>query len=1347
MTRADERAARLEQAIRLKRAAARPGAGELPPRPADRPALLSEVQRSLWLLHELDPASPAYNLASAFGVRGPLDVEQLRRALGEVVARHRLLRSSFRFEHGAVRQVIEPPAAMPVEVIEVPRGQAMAAAVEEARKPFDLATAPLLRLRLIEETGAGERLLLLVLHHILADERSLGIFWAELAEAYGGRLLETPAPALQYDDHAHWSAGHEPQRRRAEIDFWRHRLDPPPEPLRLPFESPPAEGGSGHGRLEIRASRAEVLEGVRGLAAAAGVTPFTVFAFAFRLLLDRYTGGERVAFATPVSTRSHPATAGMIGYFLNPVVLSTPVDEERGVAEAVREFSRQLREDLAHAAVPFQVLAEELSPPRQPDRHPLFQAMFVHQEAAPPPALGAARLEPVTLDLGESKFDLTLFANEGRETLELAVEYRADRFDGVWMKALLDHYETLLERLPKRVDGVVAEVSMLGERPRAWLREAAGGKEPGVKLSLLPAEIFDRARRSADTLAVVCNGERWSHGELAARTGAVERALVGAGVGPGDRVGLFLERSAAMIAGILGIHRAGAAYVPLDPGYPRARNQQVLEDAEVAAVLTTAALRDGLGSGPWAVLEVDRLDDVEPVAAAPSAAPPDAAAYILYTSGSTGRPKGVVVTHDNLRASTVARLEVYQQPPRRFLLLPSVAFDSSVAGVFWTLATAGTLVIPTADEIGDPRLLARLVEAERVTSLLCVPSLYAQLLTVGGSRLRGLESAIVAGESCPQDLVAEHLRRLPRVRLFNEYGPTEATVWATMHEITARDAARPVAIGRPIPGVRVEVLDRRGRPVPPGVAGEVWICGPTVALGYWRRPGLTAAGFRPDDVGSGRRYRTGDRAAWAADGRLLFLGRQDDQIKLRGFRIEPGEIEAALRELPGVEEAAVVARPPGGVGEAAGEAVPTVLVAFIEGSDRGGGWRQALGERLPGHMIPGRLVELPELPRLPNGKIDRRGLRRMSLEPEAASAPAGPPPNDRERELIALWEGLLGISGIGVDDNFFELGGHSLLAFEMSMAIERDLGARLSPAEVFASPTVRELARRVERRGGGGAPVYRHLYPIQPAGRGAPLVFALPHFFTEMLASRFRNERPVYGLRGVGLRPEGNLGRWRTMRQLGEELADEIERRFPGERCFVAGYSFGASMAFEATRIMEERGRPPRGLYLIAPMPLDIFRLGPFRLQLDALRQPIAQLGKGDALRRYARQNSPLTRAPYRRIRRRLVIEPWRRLLCAVGRLRILAGLPLTPRIQYADVRVDRFRLHARYRPGIVRTPTVLFNASEPATDAAATWRPHFRGPIVIQPIPDPHLDDGDSLDAARALLLDRLRDLEDGAC
>jgi amino acid adenylation domain-containing protein len=1354
----DGRAEALRRAIRLKKAAARsrtPGPAGVPSqermgrRPEDREARLGELQRSLWLLHRLQPGSPAYNLTSAFRVQGELRVPDLQRAFNGVVARHRILRSTFRPDRDGVRQVVHPPAPLMVKRVRAEDGGVVAAGVREAREPFDLEAGPLIRLLLVEEPSGGERLLVLVLHHILADERSLGRLWKEIAEGYAGRA---PAVAeVQYDDFVHWSAERtDPDQRAAEIDAWRHRLDPPPEDLALPFER--ASEAEPLGRWLGRPLGHDVTEGIRRVAASAGTTPFAVFAFAFRLLLHRYTDGRDVAFATPASRRSHPATAEMVGYFLDPVVVRIGIDEARSVEDAVRGFSRELRDGLAHASVPFDVLAEALSPRRRPGRHPIFQAMFVYQETPAPPELGGARLEPVTLDLGESKFDLTLFVSEGR-TSEIAVEYRADRFDDVWMQNLLGHYETLIGNLTEHLDRLVAEVPMLRTDEEDELRGYARG--PALEAAdpaSLPEQIFAQARRSADAPAVAGGGETWTYGELEAAARGIAGELARHGVEPGDRVGLFVDRSPWMIAGLLGIHAAGAAYVPLDPAYPSDRNRDVLDGAEVAAVLTGATVRDLLPAGPWPLIDVG-AHGCTPVGGVPDrAALPEGAAsptrahsraplqetgaaaggaaYVLYTSGSTGRPKGVVVTHDNLRVSNAARVQVYGTAAgQRFLLLPSIAFDSSVAGLFWTLAGGGTLVLPTGDELRDPRRLARRVDEEQVTSLLCVPSLYAHLLATGAD-LGSLEIVIVAGESCPARLVEEHFRRLPRTRLFNEYGPTEATVWAAVHEIEPQDD--PVPIGRPIPGVRVEVLDELGRRVPAGVPGQGWIAGPTLAEGYRRRPELTEEHFVRRRVGDGpeeRMVRTGDRMVWTADGKLLFLGRVDEQVKLRGFRIEPGEVETALLAFPGIAEAAVVLRD--------GQLTAFVLGAGIDADEL----RRELAKRLPGYMVPGRIVALAELPRLPNGKVDRGRLREMPLDPEAPAEEASTILGEREQALVSLWEGLLGRTGIRPADNFFQLGGHSLLAVEMASAIERDFGAALTPADVFQHPTVAELAGLVERQGGPDAPAYAHLFPIQPGGHGDPFVFCVPHFFSAMAAERFRGERPVYGLRGVSLRPEGNRGRWPTMRELGAELVDEVRRRFPDEAFVVAGYSFGATMAVEAVRQMEERGLPVRRLILIAPMAVDFYRLGPLRVQLDGLRRPLDELSLWQALGHFLRGNHPLTRRPYRRLWRLLAVQPWRRLLCAVGRLRTLAGLPLTPRILHADVRVERFRLHAAYRPGIVRSPTVVFNASEPETDAAATWRPFFAGPFTVHQIPDPHLDEA-SVRTAREQILGHLGDL-----
>ncbi|MGB5341473.1 MAG: amino acid adenylation domain-containing protein [Thermoanaerobaculia bacterium] len=1331
----------LERAVRLKKAAARARQPEMQPRPADRQPRLGEVQRSLWVANQVAPSSPTYNLTSAFLVHGTLDTSALERSLNAALSRHRILRSTYVRQGSDVLQVIHPPTPLHLEHFEARPGEALEAAVREARRPFDLASGPLIRLLLVTESSGGSSYLVLVLHHILADEQSLDQLWAEIVEAYDTTRQQSE-PAIQYDDYVYWLSRRSQERRQELIDAWRRRLAPLPEDLRLPFEKSSASvSAEAPGRLLVRRSNPALSASIRRLAAEVGATPFMVYCFCFRLLLQRYAPEQHCAFGTPVSTRSHPSTASMIGYFTNPVVVAVSVDESQPVREAVSDFGRQLRDALAEASIPFDELADALAPQRQPGRSPIFQTMFVYQRALEPVALGAARLEPVTLDLGASKFDLTLFVNEGEHRFEVAVEYRTDRYDEVWMEALLDHYTTLLEHLTRDPERPAAEISMLDEQEVERLREWSYGGELDSNLMpvVLPRRILELAHRSPASAALSCGDVERTYGEMADSAKRVAHRLVTCGVEPGDRVGIFLDRSTTLIEAVVGSHWAGAAYVPLDPTYPEARNLQVLEDADVRAVLTSSALRDELPDGAWTPVELDRLTSNEAQIGDPVAIGTESPAYLLYTSGSTGRPKGVIVSHGNLSASTAARLQIYDAPPSRFLLLPSLAFDSSVAGLFWTLGAGGCLVIPGEEELRDPRQLPRIIDQKKVTCLLCVPSLYAQLLRTDTERLQGLEMVIVAGESCPSRLVAEHFAALPSTRLVNEYGPTETTVWATVQELTPEDAQRPVPIGRPIPGVRVEVLDNTGRQLPAGLPGEAWISGPTVAQGYWRRPDSSRQRFVRGSrfEGSVVRYRTGDRVAWSTEGALEFLGRQDEQLKIRGFRIEPGEVEAALLEVSGITASAVVARD---LGSGSPQLVAFAETTYEIASET---WRRDLATRLPEFMIPARLVALEQLPLLPNGKVDRQRLTDRVLEEVAKTAAQPLVLDSRIEGLISLWEGLLGQTGIGLDDNFFELGGHSLLVVEMTLAIERDFGASLTAAEVFAHPTVRELGSRLTPPGATPAATYRHLFPIQPSGRKTPFIVAVPHFFSAMFATRFRNERPVYGLRGVSLRAEGNLGRWPTLRHLGEDLVDEIQRRFPGSSCIMAGYSFGASMAIEAVRIMEERGLPVEGLYLIAPMPEDFFRWGRLRLQMDGLREPVNDLSVPQALLRYARSNNPLTRRPYQRAWRWLAIEPWRRWLCSVGRLRQLLGLPLTARILYADVRVDRFRLHAAYRPRPVRTPTVVFNALEAATDAAATWRPYFLGPFTVHPTPDPHLGN-DSVEEARRVILDHLVDLGD---
>ena len=1334
----DDRAAMLRRAIDLKKAAAGDGASSLPQRPEEEPARLGELQRSLWLAHQLDPGSPAYNMVGAYRVHGELDSQGLEQAFNRVVRRHRLLHSTFRLHREMVLQVVEDPPPQVIEVVRAPSGEVETTAIEQARRPFELETGPLARLLLIEEDGGDEHLLLLVLHHIVADERSLELLWDEIALARTGGLDEVPV--AQYEDYVHWWE-QQNEDRAEQLERWRRRLQPLPSDLALPFEQA-FEESRPRGRLLSQTVDPDVHRGLGRIASETGTTPFAVLAFTFQLLLERYQQRD-VAFGTPVSTRSHPATAEMIGYFLNPLVVDIPIDERLPCREGLAAFASELVELRSRPPVPIDMLAEQLAPVRRRDRHPLFQTMFVYQRRASERQLGAARLEPIQLDLGDSKFDLTLFVSEGDEELQVAAEYRADRYRSRWMKQLLRHYTALLAGLVDNLDQPIQKLPMLDHQELGVLDIWQGQASSESQQPLLPELIDEQARRHPEADAVVSGGEVWSYRRLSDGAHAIAVELAAAGVGVGGRVGIYLDRSVEMIAAILGCHRAGAAYVPLDPVYPEKRNRLVLEDAEVAAVLTTSGHEHTLAGGDSAVICVDRLEPKDSSALEPRSVEAEAPAYVCYTSGSTGLPKGVVVTHGNLRASTAARFQVYAQGPSRFLLLPSIAVDSSVAGIFWTLAVGGCLVIPDDETARDARQLADLVSQERVTSLLCVPSLYAQMLRYGARQLVGLELVIVAGESCSAQLAARHFESLPDTRLFNEYGPTEATVWAAAYEVGPQDTNGPVPIGRPIPGVRVLVLDGRGRELPAGIPGQAWISGPTVARGYWRHSELTNDRFVASS-GSCPGVRSAIALAIGSPGlstasccstavstsrsRFVVFA-SSRQRSSRSCWIATASKRRSSLPLPRPEhpmETAIsswsrsCARTSASTRRRAAGSWPSSFpTPWCRGAScssmRCRSWRTA-------RWIASAFESCRSRPRQPRRRLGRKA---------------------RSSEVWSLCsKGLLGRSGLGACDNFFELGGHSLLVVEMADAIERDHGVSIQASEIFQSPTPRLLAERIESRQDRGSTGYSHLFPLQPGGHGSPFIMAVPHFFSEMLASRFRGERPVYGLRGVSLRADGNRGRWPTMSALGEELVEEILRRFPDESLYVGGYSFGASMAFETARQLEERGVTVKGLFLIAPMALDIADLGPLRVQVPGLRRPVSELGPAQIVRRLLRSYHPLTRSFYRRASWLLVIQPWRRLLSWVGGWRRSRGLPLSPRILHADVRAERFRLHRRYRPGTVEVPTVIFNAehseTDAETDAAATWLRHFSGPLSVFPTPDPHLGER-SMRAAEQLIAENL--------
>ncbi len=1327
-----DRAERLRQAILLRQA--RPEAAPaLARRPESVPPRLSGLQQGIWLAQRLDPASPAYNMVSAFEVAdGVVDPSRLDDGFAAVQRRHRILRTTLRTSSSQVRPQFAAEPLARLERLVVEHGGVAARAEQEARRPFDLEREAPLRLLLVDD--GAQTWIVLVVHHLVGDEASLEILWRDLGAAASGAALDPPA--AQYDDWAYANADHrlEPDS----VAYYEQELDPPPDDAAWQMgaiATPAASSAGAHLTLDLQP---RLVQEVGALAAAKATTPFGVYALAYELLLRAHAEGDCI-FATTVSLRDRGALTDVIGYLLNVVPVRPRLQASMRLGEALDAVTDALRRARPHAAAPLQGVLDEVGVVRDSARHPLYQSLFVLQTPPAPPALEGVQLVPRFVDAGSAKFELTVFVSEGNEDgavpPQLGAEYRTALFEAGAVEKLLARYASLLQELVDRAadDPPLREVSGLLADERqtvaTWSRGPALADADGP---LLPPQIAATAEERAGELAVRSGGRSVSYGDLAASAREVARRLREAGATRGERVGVLVERSPELLVAILGCHWAGAAYVPLDPNAPQARHVQVAQDADVCAVLVSPTTREA------SALEVPLLEVHAPSmtgsAVASAECAPEDAAYVLYTSGSTGRPKGVVVSHGNLRASTAARAEVYPEPPERFLLLSSAGFDSSVAGIFWTLSTGGTLVVPTEDEMLDPRRLAELCSRERVTTLLCVPALWEQMLERGP--FDALRTVIVAGEACPAALVERHQEHLPGVRLVNEYGPTEASVWCTS-EVLVEPGWRqepprdPITIGRPIAGVEVYACDALERPVAPGFAGTAWVRGPTVAQGYWRAPDATARSF--GETQGARTYCTGDRVRWNESGSLVFLGRADDQVKVRGHRIELGEVESALSSLPGVAEAAVVVR---------GAPRSGHLAAFVTGAGRvdSAELREMIASRLPEPMVPARVLVLDELPRLTNGKVDRVALAaRTDDQAEQAETPWLP----LESALATFWESLLEAPVTRADVNFFELGGHSLLVAMMADLIEQDLGVRLEPAEIFERPTIRELAARIERSQ-PATPPYEHLFPLQPVGSRTPFVMAIPHFFAETLNDHFRSERPVYGLRGVGVRAEGNRGRWRTMEQLGDELASEVQRRFGQAPVDLGGYSFGASMAFAAATALERAGVEVRRLVLIAPMALDVARFGPLRAQVEGLRAPLSTYSSADLRALWWRTYGP----PFRRLLRAAVwhgvTQPWRRVLCRVGSLHRAAGRPLPPRIQHADVRLERFRLHRAFRPGTVSCPVVVLNpeVGPGETDAAATWAPHFAGPVDIRPTPDPHHGEAEVVETRR-LLRECLQELD----
>ncbi|MFC5184952.1 non-ribosomal peptide synthetase [Actinomadura harenae] len=1057
-------------------------ADSLAPAEGAGPPPLSAQQRQQWFLNRLDPASTEYLIPVVLRLRGPLSAAALGTAWTRLLQRHEVLRARCALVDGEPVQIVEPlgtevlvPEDLPGRTSAARAARAVEIATAEASAPFDLADGPPVRARLLR-IDADDHLFCLVVHHIAFDGLSWPVLARDLAAFYRTVTEDAPPPAplrVQYADYAAWQQARDGGADRRDLDFWREELTGL-DPLDLPADRPRPAVRDWHGAAAPLTFPDGLAGRVRDAAREHRTTPFAVLVTAFHVLLSRYTGRADVAVGTPVSGRRRAELDDLVGHFVTSAVLRARWDGAPGFGELLDAARPRLAAALDHVSTPFERLADELVPDRDMSRTPLFQVVFaLHDDGPPALDLPGVRSEAVELPWTTAKFDLTLQIQAVGDGYRGQIEYATALFDAATAERMAAHFVRLLDAALDRPDLPVADLPMLTSAETAAL--TAGPREPATGPPLpLHELVAGWAARTPLATAVTADGDHRTYAQLDAEANRIAHLLRRRGVRPGEPVGVCLDRGTRLVAALLGVLKAGAAYLPLDPVHPADRLAFMRADSGDCPVLTEARHAGRFG-GPaddgLIVLDSSaaRVDlAVSPDTPPPVAVHPDDPVYVIYTSGSTGRPKGVCLTHANVaRLFAAAREHFDYGPDDVWTLFHSYAFDFSVWELWGALCHGGRVVVVDEDTARSPEDLLGLLAAERVTLLNQTPSAFRALTmaaTPGRVRDLALRAVVFGGERLEPAALRPWAEAagLDRPALVNMYGITETTVHVTHHRLTAADLADGARspVGEPLADLSVVLLDGRGNPVPPGVPGEIHVGGAGLALGYPGRPGLTAERFVPDPWGppGARLYRSGDLARRRPDGGLEFLGRVDHQVKIRGYRIEPEEIEEALKRLAGVRDALVRVREDAGHRE---------LVAYVVPDERPGPSPQdlaaGLGRTLPPYMVPAAYVTLDRFPLTPSGKLDHRALPAPRREALRVADAYVEPRTDLERRLADVWGEVLDHDRIGVHDGFFDLGGDSIRAVVL-VGAAREAGLDVSVRDVMANPTVARLAEAVADR-------------------------------------------------------------------------------------------------------------------------------------------------------------------------------------------------------------------------------------------------------------------------------------------
>ena len=1178
----------------------------------DQDLPLSFSQQRLWFLDKLDPGTTTFNLTEAVRLTGALDIAALEKSLLEIVRRHEVLRTTFALkDDGTPVQIIDKEAKFHLEKInlsvfsaEVQEEEVKKLAVAEMEEPFNLNAGPLVRAKLIK-LDRDKHVFIITMHHIVSDGWSIGIFIGEIATLYQAFVKGEPSPLpelpVQYADFSYWQRNWlQGEVLEKQIAYWRNQLEGSAPVLELPTDRPRPAMKTFNGSRKYFSINSDLSKSLADLSSKHGVTPFMLMLAAFQTLLYRYSGQDDINVGSPIANRNRLETEKLIGFFVNTLVFRTDLSGNPAFTELLRRVRKMSLGAFAHQDVPFEKLVEVLQPERDLSHTPLFQVMLVFQNA-PVGAFQLPDLEmrPIDAENNTIQFDLILTIQEGAQGLDGSFQFNTDLFNESTIERMIAHFKNLLEHVAAHPDQGIAEIPMVTAEEVKKLTCDWNQTESDFYFSYCAHEIFEeQAHKTPDAPALLAevvdysaliplvdesstvasadfsSEQQLTYHELDVQANRLANYLVSSGVKLEDRVGICLDRSVEMVVSLLAVLKAGAAYVPLDPAYPKERLDYMIKDAGIKVILSNSQLSDKLPltnadlillNKEW--IPINFLPDTPPRVSVE----PENLAYIIYTSGSTGKPKGVLLQHRGLCNLTHAQITDFQvRPDSRVLQFASFSFDASVSEIFMALHSGASLYLAKRETLMSPTKLAQLFRDEKITVVTLPPSMLALL---SPEEVPGLETIVSAGEPCSIEMAAlwSHGRRF-----VNAYGPTESTVGVSSYAVESVSPDRKsIPIGRPISNTKLYILDQKLNPVPVGVAGELCISSIGLARGYNNRPDLTAEKFLPNPFSTepgARMYRTGDLAAFLSDGNIEFLGRIDDQVKVRGFRIELGEIEQVLAQHEAVRDAVVIARNTGGSQTA------NQLIAYVIRDEdvqiSVANLRSYLAAKMPEYMVPNTFMFLDKFPLTPNGKVDRKRLPEPDMTIEVKERHLVPATDELETWLVGLWEDLLQVQPIGITDSFFDFGGHSLMAIQLLTRIKKEYDRDIPLVDFFKDPTVHGLAGLIRESTEQKSEFAASLVKFKDNDTSSPIFLVHPsggsvHWYTE-LANALGEEQPVYGIQARGVNGDAEVHT--TIEEMAAHNIKAMRLRQKEGPFFISSWSMGVVIVYEMAQQLTAQG-------------------------------------------------------------------------------------------------------------------------------------------------------------------------------